>query len=365
MSDYQIVIDGTPVDDPFYDDVAQLQVEENADLPDAIRLTLPVNVKDDDLRYVGDARVQPFANIAVVVTPADGSPSSCIFDGFVLSHKVHLEAGVTSSTLEVWGQDASVLMGVEEKVREWSGMTDGAVANQIFGEYGFTPADGNTHDDSPAHSEDGHTLMQRGSDIDFLRRLARRTGRWCRVTCADRPGIRTGFFALPDLSGDPVVTLNLNDPPKSQVAALDFHWDVVRPTKVAASQASLTDSGQDGVSADSSESGLAPLDARDLAGFAGRDTTVVLTAAGDDAELAGRVGGLLRDAAWFARCEGSADISMLKTVLRVGAVVAIEGVGTVLSGKQLVKSVRHTITANSHSMAFTLVRNALGPAAAS
>src|SRR5262249_61391578 len=103
-----------------------------------------------------------------------------------------------------------------------------------------TPADGNTKDDSPAHSEDGHTLMQRGSDIDFLRRLARRTGRWCRVTCADQPGVRTGFFALPDLSGDPVVTLNLTDPPKSQAAALDFHWDVARPTKVAASQASLT-----------------------------------------------------------------------------------------------------------------------------
>jgi hypothetical protein len=47
----------------------------------------------------------------------------------------------------------------------------------------------------------------------------------------------------------------------------------------------------------------------------------------------------------------------------VGAVVAVEGVGTLLSGKQLVQSVRHTITTNSHAMAFTLVRNALGPAA--
>ena len=34
-----------------------------------------------------------------------------------------------------------------------------------------------------------------------------------------------------------------------------------------------------------------------------------------------------------------------------------------MSGKHVVKSVRHTITANDHLMAFTLVRNAVGPAA--
>ena len=163
-------------------------------------------------------------------------------------------------------------------------------------------------------------------------------------------------------SAERLFRLDLNDPTKSQVQALDFHWDVARPTKVAASQASLTDSDPDGVAADTAASGLAPLDARDLAAFAGRDTAVVLTASGDDPELPARARALLRDAGWFARCEGTADLSTVKTVLRVGAVVAVEGVGTLLSGNHLVKSVRHTITTNSHAMAFTLVRNAVGPA---
>jgi phage protein D len=362
MSSYQVIIDGSPVDDAFYDALSSLQVEENADLPDAIRLTLPVTIANDDLTWVGDSKVRPYANIAVVVTPDGGSPQ-CIFDGYVLSHKVHLQAGITASTVEVWGQDASVLMGVEEKVREWSGLTDGGVANQIFSEYGFTADGANTKDDSPSHTEDAHTLMQRGSDLDFLRRLARRTGRWCRVKCEAAAGQRTGYFALPDLSGEPVVTINLNDPDKSQVQSLDFHWDVARPTKVAARQASLTDDEAGGVSADTDASGLVPLDERDLATFAGRATTVVLTAAADDPELPGRARAVLRDASWFARCEGAADLSTMKQVLRVGAVVAVEGVGTLLSGKQLVRSVRHTITTNSHAMAFTLVRNALGPSA--
>jgi hypothetical protein len=77
-----------------------------------------------------------------------------------------------------------------------------------------------------------------------------------------------------------------------------------------------------------------------------------------------RAAAVLRDAGWFVRCEGTADLASLKTVLRVGTVVAVEGVGSLLSGPYLVWSVRHSISAQTHAMAFTLVRNAVGPAPA-
>jgi hypothetical protein len=144
---------------------------------------------------------------------------------------------------------------------------------------------------------------------------------------------------------------------------LDFSWDAARPNSVAARQASLTDDDQDGFSADTSDSGLPALDAQGLSEFTGRDRTVILTAAADIAELAGRASGLLREAGWFARCEGTADVNVLKQVLRVGTVVAVEGCGSLLSGPYLVWSVRHSITTQAHAMAFTLVRNAMGAAA--
>jgi hypothetical protein len=147
------------------------------------------------------------------------------------------------------------------------------------------------------------------------------------------------------------------------VPVLDFSWDATRPSSVAARQASLTDDDQDGVSADSSDSGLPPLDAQALSAFAGRDKSVILTAAADTAELPGRAAGLLREAGWFARCEGTADVNVLKQVLRVGTVVTVQGCGSLLSGPYLVWSVRHSITTQAHAMAFTLVRNAMGPAA--
>lgn len=362
MSTYQVLFDGTPADQDFYDQVSMLEVEENADLPGAISLKLPVAVSDGELTWVADARVKPYANLAVVAAGPDGG-DQCIFDGYVLTHKVHLPSGTSGATVEVWGQDASVLMELTETVKEWSGLSDVDVAAQIFSSYGITAAGANSAESAPAHTDDEHTLMQRSCDAVFLRRLARRTGRWFRVTCADKPGVRTGFFASPDLSADPTVTLGVTDPATAAAPVLEFSWDASRPTAVAARQASLTDNDQAGVSADTSDSGLVPQDARTLASFAGRTRTVLLTAAADTAELPARSAGLLREAGWFVRCEGSADVNVVKQVLRVGTVVAVEGCGSLLSGPYLVWSVRHSFTTQAHSMAFVLVRNALGPEA--
>ena len=159
---FQVLFNGTAADDTFYDQLTSLEVEENADLPGAIQMTLPVIASSGDLTFVDDDRVQPFSNIAVVITPPD-SPAQCVFDGYVLSHKLHLERGIVSSKLEVWGQDASWLINLEEKAKEWVDITDADVASSIFGLYGITPADDNSQNDSPAHTEDGHSLMQRAT----------------------------------------------------------------------------------------------------------------------------------------------------------------------------------------------------------
>lgn len=360
-STFSLLLNGTPADDKLVTALSMLEVEENADLPGAIQLRLPVDTTDDgDLTYVSDGRFAPFANIAVVVT-ADGGSPQCIFDGYVLSHKLHVETGTTASTLEVWGQDASWLMNLDEKTREWVDVTDADVANAVFGDYGVTPSPGNTDDDSPSHTEDGHSLMQRATDIQFLRTLARRNGKLCRVACTDQPGQRTGYFAKPKLDGDPATTLSLNDPDTWNVAALDIEWEATRPTAVAARQALFTGNDEDGVGADTKDSGLPLLDQRGLADFAGRTMTVILTAPVDDGgELGMRARSLLREAGWFVRCEGEADVARLNAILRAGTVVQLGGLGALHSGKYYVWTVRHSITAESHRMKFVLVRNAVG-----
>jgi phage protein D len=205
--------------------------------------------------------------------------------------------------------------------------------------------------------------MQRASDIQFLRSLARRNGKLCRVACTDTPGQRTGYFSKPSLSGDPAVTLELNDPTAWTTDALDLEWDVSRPTEVKAAQALFDDSDEDGASVDQTDSGLDLLSDRDLSTFSGKTMTVMLTAPVDAAdELTLRAESVLREAGWFVRCEGQADLSRLHAVLRVGTIVQINSAGSLNSGKYFVWSVRHTIDKSAHKMSFVLVRNAIGSA---
>jgi hypothetical protein len=362
----QLAVAGTPVPDAFYDALKQMEVEESSDRPGALLLQLPVNrTSAGDLQFVGDGTFEPATNVTLTVTPsAQGASAQCIFDGYVLSWRLHVDRTSTSSTIDVWAQDASWLMNLNDSVVEWSGQTDGEVANAIFATYGFTPADANTDDDSPSHTPDGHTLLQRATDLQFLRGLARRGGKLCRVACTDTPGQRTGYFTAPAVDGQPVATISLLDPDSWTVDTLDFDWDVMRPTEVDASQVDMTQSSDSGTDVDTDSSGLAPLDDRDYPTYLAQSSTLLLTAPADVPELALRTAAVLGDSGFFCRCTGDADADRIGTILRVGDVVTIAGAGNLQSGNWLVWNVNHKFSLDAWKMSFTLVRNAVGPASA-
>jgi len=343
--------------------LTELEVEENVDMPGAFSISLPINrTPTGDYDMVNDARLAPMSNVCVTATAKDGQ-TQCLIDGYVLSQNIHLDTGTATSTIKVWGQDATWLMNTTEQVKEWADVTDGAVANTIFGNYGMTPDSANLSDDSPAHTSDGHTLMQRATDAQFLRRLARRNGKLFRVFCSDTPGQRTGSFAKPALDGDPAVTLTLNDSTAATVDAVDVSWDIMRPSATVARQELFTDSDQDGAGGTTSDSGLTPLEAQNLAAFATTPVTSVLTTTVDDGqELTQRAQSVLIEAGWFVRCQGTADAIRLGSILRAGTVVQLNAAGSVHSGKYYVWSVHHKITAEKHTMDFVLVRNAVGAA---
>ena len=337
-----------------------MEVEENADGPDAMMLELPVNrTPSGDLQFIDDGTFDPYTQVSAVLSA--GGPSQCIFDGYVLSWRLHLDRASAASTIRVWAQDASWLMNIDDKVREWPGLTDGQVANNIFASHGFAPAGANTDDDSPAHEPSQHTLFQRATDLQFLYALARRNGKICRVACADRPGDRTGYFVRPALDGPPAATIALADPADWTVDTLDLDWDIMRPTEADASQVSLTDPASSGVPGNATSSGLSALGARGLTAYAGRSSTLMLTATADVPELPQRTAAVLREAGWFSRCQGEADLDRLGAIMRAASLVAISGAGTAHSGNWFVWRVNNLITVESCRTRFTLVRNAIGP----
>jgi hypothetical protein len=360
----QLSLNGTPVPQAFYSSIESLEVEESCEGPDVLVLRLPVNrTAAGDLQYVGDGTFEPYTGISMVVTPS-GQGAQCVFDGYVLSWQLHLDRTSSSSTLDVAAQDASWLMNLDDTVKEWPGQTDGEVANAIFGTYGFTPADANTDDDSPPHDPDGHSLFQRATDLQFLKGLARRAGKICRVACTDTAGQRTGYFIRPSVDAQPAATISLVDPNAWTVEKLEFDWDVMRPSQVDASQVDLTQAADDGTETDTDSSGLTTLADRDLPTYSGLSSTLLLTTPADVAELPQRTVAVLTESGFFTRCTGEADADRLGAVLRAGDVVTIEGAGAIHSGSWLVWAVRHRFAVDTFKMRFTLVRNGVGAAPA-
>ena len=194
--------------------------------------------------------LKPFTNIAVVITPETGSPQ-CIFDGYVLTHRLHLDAGTTSSKLNVWGQDASWLMNTEEKVKESADVTDSDVANSIFANYGITPADENSNDDSPSHTEDGNTLMQRDTDSRSCAPWRARPEN-CVASYAPTSRGADRLLRAPATGWGSRPYARFELPDSWNVGPLDIDWDATRPTHVMAKQVFLSDS--DG-GVDTSDSG--------------------------------------------------------------------------------------------------------------
>ena len=361
-SSFDLLVGGAAITD-FDTSLLDLEIEENVDMPGAFRLSFPIKVSaKGDYDTTADSRFGPMSNIAVTARAADGQ-THCLIDGYVLAQDIHLDAAAASSTLKVSGQDSSWLMNMTETVREWADVTDGNAANTIFSDYGFTPDSHNLDDDSPTHSADTASLMQRSSDAQFLTALARRSGKFFRVYCTDTPGVRTGAFVAPSLDGDAIVTLTLNPSDKANIGPLGLSWDIMRPTKVGARQLLFTDSSGDAAGGDTDDSGLAALDSEGLSDFATQTVSSILTvAAVDSGTLDQRAKAVLRDAGWFVRCEGSTDTGRLGAILRAGTIAQIEAAGSLHSGKYLVWSVRHHITANAHDMTFVLMRNAVGSA---
>ena len=176
--------------------VLALEVEERADEASSARIVLDLSpIGDgnsagdwDALEYgpfAAERGVPAFRLLSrVCVTlgfeAADDDPavSATVFDGYVTAVEPVIGRNrVPDSYLVLSCLDATCLMHLETVTRTWEGLTDAKIAGEIFGKYGFASTPGDTIEDGGV-SRDAILpgLVQRGTDAEFLRMLARRNG---------------------------------------------------------------------------------------------------------------------------------------------------------------------------------------------
>jgi hypothetical protein len=345
-----IAVNGNP--EPELAGATWVEVHERMGEMTSYRIRYDIDVSEGDFPLLADGRVDAGSELAIIAPVADRN--NYLVKGPVTGQQIHLKHGTGGSYVEVLGSDSSVKMDRETHSTLWPDLTDSDAVTTIVGQYGFTPDVGTT---KAGHLETKHTLVQRDTDYQFVRRLARRNGFLFWIGC-DASGVETAYFKRPQLDGDPALDLIINLD-SNNIDALDVNWDVERPTSVVGAQLNLNDkSDLDGAVASTP---LTALGAQALSDIAGGTRSLHLTAPADDqGDLRARGEGALIESGWFLRATCRSSLKALGALVRAHTVVNLRGAGARHSGKYFVSAVRHTIDLTSHRMDIELVRNGWG-----
>ena len=159
--------------------------------------------------------------------------------GPVTGHAARLAHGGAGSYVDVLGADASIALDRVHRTRVWQDARDADAVSAIAAEAGFAADVATT---PTVHRSDLRGLIQAGSDLRFVRRLARRNGFVAWLSTDALTGVDTFHFKAPPVDGAPVATLVVNQP-GANTAAIDLSWDSDRPTAIDATQIDLTSGG--------------------------------------------------------------------------------------------------------------------------
>jgi phage protein D len=353
---YALLVDGNPVDPEVLAAVRQLDVEDHADLADIMRLAVGIGVREDGAGWtvLDDDLFGRLRRLTVTVTV--GGQAETLLHAHVVETRAELSSQPGHSVLRVVAMDPSVLMSLEEKIRAWPDMTDADIAESVFGEYGFTAKVEATQ---PARQDDDAPTVQRGSDIQFLRRLAGRNGCECFVEVEPAGGAVEGHFHPPKVEATPQGVLSVNLGSATNVDRFVARFDMLRPVTVDAGSLDAEDDDEQQVQVD--RAALRALGKAEV-GPEERPRKVLLSGTGlaQAGELQTYAQAVADESAWALTAEGELDTAMYGGVLRAKRPVLVRGAGQRLSGTWYVERVLHTFTADGYTQRFTLRRNALG-----
>ena len=334
--------------------VRQIEVEAAIEEASAFRLTLAV-----EQTAIGDWTVleldlfRPLVPVTIRVSGALGVPEALI-NGYVTAQQVRYSDQPGETVLEVTGMDATLLMNLQEKAMAWPNMPDSAIAAAIFGQYALIPR---VQPTSPQRFEPESTTTQRGTDIRFLRRLARRNGFDCYVQPEPLTGVDTGYFQPPQLAGMPQAVLNVNLGTETNVRDFQVEYDMARPTTAMGAEID--------VATKAPLPALAPVAAQLPMGVEPALSRVlpppIVRFAGTGAAQAGELQAMaqsIADQSSFAvKATGTVDEEA--GILRPGGIVNVRGAGRLFNGSYYVTRVSHAIDRQGYVQRFGAQRNAV------
>jgi phage protein D len=357
---YSLSIGGRAASPAVLAAIRQIEVEDHAQMADMLRLKLAVAVREDGGGWtvLDDGLFTRLAKLRITVTVGTGAEMPLI-EAYVIDVDTSFSSHPGTSELSVTAMDPTVLMHLDEKVKSWPNMKDSDVASAIFSDraYGFTPVVESTN---LSRQEDDHTLLQRGTDIQFLQQLADRNGFECFVALNDAGEVE-GHFHPPKPDGQPQGTLTVNMGSATNVDKFRARYDMLGPAVAKAATIDPDDAAkQTGDASDPTQAGGM---GDEPATPAERPRQVLLSQHGvaRSGEVQQLAQAVVDRSSWSIAADGEINTVAFAKVLRAKQPVMVRGVGQQFSGRYYVEKVLHTISGDGTWLQkFTLRRNATG-----
>ncbi len=348
-----IKIDDEEIQD-LYQDIISVEAEEDIDLASVFNIRLAIRLKKDGTwTWIDDERISLWKEVSISAGFEDNVVE--VFTGYITQVKPYFDKELSQSYLDVKGMDGSVLMNREEVLKDWPDKKDSDIASEIFGNYGLTPE---VEETEIVHEEATSTIIQRETDIKFLKRLAKRNGFECFVHN------ETGYFRPPQLDATPQKILAMQFGAKSNLSYFNITLNALEATNVEMHQLDLLTKEEQDVTVDSTEQkSLGSVGAADLYSSDVTPTKIFVkhTKANSQPAIQTLCQGIYDNAEWLVKAEGEINSFLYQDVLRSGELVTIKGVGETFSGIYYVTKVKHSFTENGYTQHFDVVRNAIEP----
>lgn len=353
---YTLLIGFVPAIPAVVDAIQEIEVESSVDEASMFRMRLGIaQTAIGDWSILELDLFRPLVPVSIRVQSGLGAPEA-IINGYVSQQQVTYADEPGQSTLEVTGMDATLLMNLQEKVMPWPNMPDSAIAAAIFAQY--PPIVPQIQPTPPVLVEPEGTTTQRGTDMRFLRRLAKRNGFDCYVQPEPLSGVDMGYFQPPSLLGLPQAVLNVHMGEQTNVIGFSVRYEMLRPTTAITA-------GLD-VATKAPQPAIAPVALQVPLGLEGALLRVLPppivrpadTGQMRSPELQTAAQAMVDRSTWAVVAEGQVPVGV--GVLRPGKIVNIRGVGRVFNGSYYVTRVHHTITPDSYTQRFEARRNAVG-----
>jgi phage protein D len=350
---FAIEIDGQEAAD-IYPDLLSLEVELDDEMAGMFRLQLSLLQEPEGVwRYLDEERFRAWKPVLISAGFEGGIEE--LISGYITHVKPVFDPDPSQCMLEIWGMDASVLMDREEKLKDWPDKKDSDIASEIFSLYGLTP---DVEDTEVIHDEAVSTIIQRETDIQFLKRLALRNGFECYVEGT------TGYFRRPQVDASPQPVLAVHFGTEGNVESFALEVNTAAPANVAMFQVDRVNKEVLEARAESSQqTALGDIDAVGLlaAGMSPGQIYIGMNVASGNPEMTGLCQGLFHQAEWFVSGEGEIAANRYGHVLRPRGTVTIKGIGETYSGVYYVTHVTHVFSADGYVQHFRVKRNAIMP----